>query len=43
MPYVDIRQYYATIIEYPTTMKTESKANQKQHGMFISNKPIAIL
>lgn len=43
MPYVDIRQYSEAIIEYPTSIKTESKANQKQHRMFISNKPIAIL
>lgn len=40
MLYVEIRQYYEAIIEYPTSMKTESKANQKLHRMFISNEPI---
>lgn len=40
MPYVEIRQYYEAIIEYPTSMKTESKANQRQHRMFITNEPI---
>lgn len=40
MLYVEIRQYYEAIIEYPTSMKTESKANQKLHRTFISNEPI---